>query len=128
MGRTALLLLFWAIAGVAHNRWLRLKSSHFELLTNAGASTGRDVLRRFEQIRHVFESRTGRGSLTPLPVRVLVFRGESDFHPYRFNRNASGYYQAGHTRDYIAMHAAGAGTYRVVYHEYTHLLLRHAGY
>ena len=68
MGRTAALLLFWTALGVAEDRWIRLKSPHFEVLTNAGASTGRDVLRRFEQIRHVFESRTGRGNLTPLPA------------------------------------------------------------
>ena len=103
-------------------------SPDFEVLTNAGAGVGRDVLRRFEQIRHVFESRTGRGSLTPLPVRVFVFRNEPGFHQYQVNPNSAGYYQAGQERDYIAMHISGADLYRVVYHEYTHLLLRHAGY
>lgn len=122
------MLLVCAAACLAEDRWLSLSSPHFEVLTNGGAGAGRDVLRRFEQIRHVFESRTGRGSLTPLPVRVFVFRNESDFQPFRVNRNAAGYYQAGHARDYIAMQATGADTYRVVYHEYTHLLLRHAGY
>ena len=107
---------------------MRLQSPHFEVLTNAGAGTGREVLRRFEQIRHVFESRTGRGSLTPLPVRVFVFRSEADFHQYQVNRNSAGYYQSGQDRDYIAMQTTGADLYRVVYHEYTHLLLRHAGY
>jgi Flp pilus assembly protein TadD len=124
---SALLLLF-SVALAAEDRWIRLNSSHFEVFTNAGTGAGRDVLRRFEQIRHLFESRTGRGSLTPLPVRVFVFRSESDFHPYQVNRNAAGYYQAGHARDYIAMQAVGVDIYRVVYHEYTHLLLRHAGY
>lgn len=128
MGRTAALLLFWTVLGVAEDRWLRLKSPHFEVLTNAGASAGRDVLRRFEQIRHVFESRTGRGNLTPLPVRVFVFRSEADFQPYRVNSNTAGYYQAGHELDYVAMQSTDVDTYRVVYHEYTHLLLRHAGY
>src|SRR3954464_993452 len=129
MGKLSALLLFaWVFAAAAEDRWLRLNSPHFEVLTNGGAGTARDVLRRFEQIRHVFESRTGRGSLTPLPVRVFVFRSESDFQPYRVNRNAAGYYQSGHARDYIGMQAPGAETYRVVYHEYTHLLLRHAGY
>ena len=103
-------------------------SPDFEVLTNAGAGVGRDVLRRFEQIRHVFESRTGRGSLTPLPVRVFVFRNEPGFHQYQVNPNSAGYYQAGQERDYIAMHISGADLYRIVYHEYTHLLLRHAGY
>jgi Flp pilus assembly protein TadD len=122
------LLIACGAASTAEDRWLRLQSPHFEVLTNAGAGTGRDVLRRFEQIRHVFESRTGRGSLTPLPVRVFVFRSEPEFHPFQINRNSAGYYQAGQGRDYIAMQTTGPDLYRVVYHEYTHLLLRHAGY
>src|SRR4051812_18555985 len=112
MGKLSALLLFASsFAAAAEDRWLRLNSPHFEALTNGGAGTGRDVLRRFEQIRHVFETRTGRGSLTPLPVRVFVFRSETDFHPYQVNKNAAGYYQAGHARDYIAMQATGADTY-----------------
>ena len=121
-------ILVLSLSATAEDRWLRLQSPHFELITNTGAGPGRDVLRRFEQIRHVFESRTGRGALTPLPVRVFVFRNESDFQPYQVNQNAAGYYQAGYERDYIAMQSTGVETYRVVYHEYTHLLLRHAGY
>jgi Flp pilus assembly protein TadD len=112
----------------AEDRWLRLHSEHFEVLTAAGAANGREVLRRFEQIRHVFETRTNRSNLTPLPVRVFVFRGESEFERFQVNRGIAGYYQPGTDRDYIAMQVSGADTYRVVYHEYTHLLLRHAGY
>jgi tetratricopeptide (TPR) repeat protein len=66
--------------------------------------------------------------LTPLPIRVFVFRNGSEFQPYNVRPDAAGYYQSGFDRDYIAMKATGADTDRVVYHEYTHLLLRHAGY
>lgn len=128
MRKWLLLLQLLTATGFAEDRWIQLRSPYFEILTNAGAGAGRDVLRRFEQIRHVFESRTGRGSLTPLPIRVYVFRNEADFQPYQVNKNAAGYYQAGFQRDYIAMQLTGQDTYRVVYHEYTHLLLRHAGY
>lgn len=128
MRRWVMALIFGLSAASAEDRWTKLQSPHFEVLTNAGARTGRDVLRRLEQIRLVFESRTARSSLSPLPVRVFVFRNESDFEPYRVNRNAAGYYQSGYDRDYIAMQSAGPDLYRVVYHEYTHLLLRHAGY
>ncbi len=128
MTKLLALLLIWHAASEAEERWVRLESPDFEVMTNAGAGIGRDVLRRFEQIRHVFESRTGRGSLTPLPVRVFVFRNEPAFHQYQVNPNSAGYYQAGQDRDYIAMHISGADLYRIIYHEYTHLLLRHAGY
>lgn len=80
-----------------------------------------------EQIRHVFETRTKRQDLTPLPVRIFVFRSETEFRPFQVNENAAGYYQAGPDHDYIAMQASGTDLYRVVFHEYVHLLMRHAG-
>lgn len=128
MKRWLAALFLCSLASGAEDRWLRLKSEHFEVLTDAGTGPGREVLRRMEQIRHVFETRTKRVNLTPLPVRVFVFRGESDFRPYQVHPDAAGYYQPGSDRDYIAMQLTGVDTYRIVYHEYTHLLLRHAGY
>ena len=128
MKRWLAFLCLCAVAGQGEDRWLTLKSEHFEVLTDAGAGSGREVLRRMEQIRHVFETRTKRSNLTPLPVRVFVFRGDADFRPYQVHAEAAGYYQPGTDRDTIAMQLAGSDTYRVVYHEYTHLLLRHAGY
>jgi Flp pilus assembly protein TadD len=128
MGKLFALALLSSLGLMAEDRWLRFSSEHFEVFSDAGAGTGREVLRRFEQIRHVFEAQTGRGNLTPLPVRVFVFRSGSEFQPYNVRPDAAGYYQSGFDRDYIAMKATGADTDRVVFHEYTHLLLRHAGY
>ncbi len=34
--------------------WVRLTSSHFELLTDAGDKHGRQVLERLETVRYVF--------------------------------------------------------------------------
>src|SRR3954452_12509589 len=92
-------LFLCAVISHAEDRWLRLKSEHFEVLTDAGAGSGREVLRRMEQIRHVFETRTKRSNLTPLPVRVFVFRGDADFRPYQVHAEAAGYYQPGTDRD-----------------------------
>src|SRR4030088_1630028 len=89
------------------DKWLRLQSRNFELYTDAGPSIGRDALRRFEQIRHVFEKRTQSANLSPLPVRIFVFKSEPDFRPYQVHESAAGYYQGGQERDYIAMQATG---------------------
>lgn len=106
---------------------MRLESAHFELYSSAGAGSGRQALRRLEQIRNVFESRTQQKNLTPLPVRVFLFRSQSEFKQFQVNENAAGYYTPGPDRDYIAMQADGPGLYRVVFHEYIHLMMRHAG-
>jgi Flp pilus assembly protein TadD len=124
-GRTLFLAVL--LCPAADSSWLRLESPHFELVTSAGAGSGREALRRLEQIRNVFESRTQQKNLTPLPVRIFLFRSESEFRPYQVNENAAGYYSPGPDRDYIAMQAGGADLYRIVFHEYVHLMMRHAG-
>lgn len=125
MGRVVAGLLLFTLAGQA--AWQRLQSGNFELYTSAGAGSGREVLQRLEQIRHVFETRTQQKNLTPLPVRVYVFRSDAEFRRFQVKENAAGYYQSAPDSDYIAMQLSGADLYRVVYHEYVHLLMRHSG-
>lgn len=112
----------------AASGWISLRSAGFEVITDAGPSTARDTLKRFERIRHVFEARTRQQKLTPLPVRVFVFRSEQSFRPFQISGLAAGYYQGSRDEDIIAMQASGSETYRVVQHEFAHLLMRHAGY
>jgi tetratricopeptide (TPR) repeat protein len=125
MGRLVAALLLSGLAGQA--AWLHLRSGSFDLYTSASAGNGREVLQRLEQIRHVFETRTQQKNLTPLPVRVYVFRSEPEFRRFQVKDNAAGYYQSAPDRDYIAMQLTGTDLYRVVYHEYVHLLMRHSG-
>lgn len=125
MGLLVACLFLLALPGQA--AWHRLQSGNFELYTSAGAGSGREVLQRLERIRSVFESRTQQKNLTPLPVRVYVFRSDSEFRRFQVKENSAGYYQSAPDRDYIAMQLAGADLYRVVYHEYAHLLMRHTG-
>jgi tetratricopeptide (TPR) repeat protein len=129
MLRRALLLLTVLVSGLyAAGKWVRVETPEIEVLSSAGSGTAREALRRFEQIRHVFEARTQKPNTTPVPVRVFVFRSEAEFQPFQITESAAGYYQPGHERDYIAMQVSGPDIYRVVYHEYAHLLMRHGGY
>lgn len=118
---------FLAAAGAhAKDRWIKLTSPRFEVYTNARESVGRTVLERFEQVRGVFQSFSGNNRELPLPVRVFVFASESDFRPYRPSEASLAFYQSGPERDYIVMQDAGQEAYRVVFHEYTHLVLNHS--
>ena len=121
----AVLFLILAGAALARAGWLRLESPPFEIYTDAGEPAGRRVLQGFEQIRAVF-SGLGMAGRETLPVRVYVFATEAEFRPYRPNPSALGFYQNGPERDYIAMVYAGDAAYRVVFHEYTHLVLGHS--
>jgi hypothetical protein len=83
------------------------------------------VLSRFEQARHVF-TRLFPPFSGELPCRVFVFASERDYNQVRPGPVVAGFYQSGPDRDYIAMLDRAPEPYRVVFHEYTHLVLNHS--
>ncbi|MCU1274701.1 MAG: hypothetical protein JWO48_2132 [Bryobacterales bacterium] len=126
-----LLLLFAAmhstVAGA--EQWLKLKSSHFELFTTAGEKKGREAILYFEQVRDFFSrARSSNAKLmSEAPIRIIAFRSEKEFKPYRINDSATAYYLSGYDRDYIVMRSITADNYPGAVHEFTHLLLKHTG-
>ena len=110
-----------ACLGGADARWLRLSSGRFELWTDAGERDGRELLLRLGQLRQVL----GPGRSTPMPVRVMLFREDRDFHPLRSASTVRGFYQSGPERDYIALPASGGDAVRRASHEYVHVVLNH---
>src|SRR5215468_3366385 len=70
LGMTPLLL--WA------DSWVKFTRGPFEVVTDAGARTGRETMVRLEQYRHALGQVLGEQDLqTPLPVRVFVFKNAS---------------------------------------------------
>ncbi|HVP47397.1 MAG TPA: tetratricopeptide repeat protein [Bryobacteraceae bacterium] len=121
----AVLLPYTAFAA---EQWLKLQSSHFELYTTAGEKKGREAILYFEQVRDFFV-RTGRtsDSAVNVPVRIIAFRSDKEFEPYRINEYASAFYLEGYDRDYIVMRSISQEHYPVAVHEFTHLLVKHSG-
>jgi hypothetical protein len=113
----------------AAEQWLKLTSSHFELFTTAGEKKGREALLYFEQVRDFFsKARFGSNSLPSTPVRIIAFRSEKEFAPYRINDSAIAFYLDGYDRDYIVMRSITEENYPVAIHEFTHLLVKHSGF
>ena len=125
---TALLLT----PGAAAADWLSLRSDHFLVIGNTSGGQLRDVALRLEQFREVV------GQLNPAvlreesapPVVVLVFRDGRTYEPFMPRRNGEvvrvgGFFQSGQDVNYITLNVqAGQGAFHVVFHEYSHLLLR----
>lgn len=66
-----------------HGGWTEYRSGPFNVMTDAGAREGREVLAHLEQTRHVFGALTGtRDSKTLWPVRVVVFKNARDRQRY----------------------------------------------
>jgi Flp pilus assembly protein TadD len=120
--------LFLPHAAPAAEQWLKLKSSHFELYTTAGEKKGREAVLYFEQVRDFFQRTRGESKAVPdAPVRIIAFRSDKEFEPYRFNAASSAFYLEGYDRDYIVMRSISPEYYPVAVHEFTHLLVKHTG-
>jgi hypothetical protein len=106
--------------------WLRIQSQNFQLFTTTGERNGRDLVNHFEQVRAFFYEAFGSKPISARPARIIVFRNDKEYEPYRPNQSASAFYQPGSDHDFIVMRNA-AGVDEVAVHEYTHLLVGQSG-
>lgn len=111
-------------AAGAADPWLRIKSANFELFTTAGERAGRNLILHFEQVHSFFAQAMGFTSAGARPVRIIAFRSEKEYQPYRPNDFAAAFFEGGFRHDHIVMSSAAADHFPVAIHEYTHLLIR----
>lgn len=104
--------------------WLRLSTSHFELLTTAGERAGREALRHFERLRRVFPAQGPLPDDANAAVRIIAFHSQREYTPYRLNDSADAYHVGNGSRDYIVMPALGPQSLAVAAHEYAHVFER----
>jgi hypothetical protein len=124
------LLLTLASAGLplhASDRWISLTTAHFEMYTTNSAKQGTDALKIFEQVRSFFLETSPSKKAPDTPVRIIAFKSEKQYAPYRVNEGSFAYYQRSRKRDYIVMQDVSAEHHRVAVHEYTHLVVEHSG-
>ena len=73
--RRFLVLLALPCLLAAEDRWTKFTSGPFEVFTDAGPRSGREILVRFEEFRNALGEIVGEQDLqAPQPVRILVFR------------------------------------------------------
>jgi tetratricopeptide (TPR) repeat protein len=120
-------LTFLETGADAAEAWLKLSTPNFELYTTAGEKKGREAILYFEQVRSFFMEASGSKRLSEFPVRIVAFRGEKQYQPYRINDFAIAYYSQGRRGDYIVMQDISTDHYPVAVHEYTHLVVHHSG-
>jgi len=124
-------LAFLAIAvclpAATHDPWLKITSANFELYTTANERDGRDLIRHFEQVRSFFLQAFGSRLRASRPARIIAFRNEKEYRPYRPNEFATAFFQPGAFHDLIVISSAASERYPVAVHEYTHLMIHQSG-
>jgi tetratricopeptide (TPR) repeat protein len=115
------------------DNWIEVRSRHFLVATNANERQGRRIADQFERMRSVFHVRFPNLQIDPAaPIIVLAVRDEKDFRtlePQAYlakgQLKLGGLFLRAPDKNYVLMRldAEGDHPYKVIYHEYTHLLL-----
>jgi Flp pilus assembly protein TadD len=114
--------------------WTEVKAPHFSVYTNASPRDGQGVAAQFEQIRAVILSllKPPRAD-TGEPISILALKNEAsfigllpEFYEKKGSIHPGGLFASAADRNYVALRldAPSDANYQVLYHEYTHLLLR----
>ena len=123
--RQAILLYLAASAVSAAQRWIRVSTPHFEMLTTNNEKQATRALQTFEQVRYFFLKNNGKQQAPDGLVRILAFSSEKEYKPYRMNEGAFAYYLQSRERDYIVMQDIEPEHHQAAVHEYTHLIVQH---
>jgi tetratricopeptide (TPR) repeat protein len=105
------------------DRWVCIRSPHFELFTEGGEPGGRELVHYFEQVHSFFQQAfglNGRGRV----VRIVSFRSTRQFQHYETSKIADAAFHSGSRHDYILMKNDEADRDQMAVHEYTHLIVR----
>src|SRR6266480_6775084 len=114
----------------AKDTWTSVRSKNFLLVGNASEKDIRRVGVRLEQFREVFSRLfTNLNVNSPVPTRVIVFKNDESYRPFKPNVNTAGYFQPGPDVNYITLKLSKElqseqDPFTIIFHEYTHLLVK----
>jgi len=117
----------------AADNWVKVRSAHFTVVTNANEKEGRKIATQFELFRATFHNafpalRVDQGP----PIIILAAKNQNtmkELLPEEYEAKGhihhAGMYQGGVDRHYVilSLDAEGDNPYHTLYHEYTHALL-----
>jgi hypothetical protein len=125
----SILIIFLTTASfAAEPKWITIQNENFKVYSTASELKTRAVLNQFERVRSFFSQLAGAESYKPHPVSVVIFGSEKKYKPFRPNAVAAAYYSNHSDRDFIVMGELDDSSSQFASHEYTHLVLSHAGY
>src|ERR1700740_82384 len=111
--------------------WQEFRSSHFTVVTDAGAKKGREVVLRFKQMRAVCAQRLARTTLNmSVPLTIFALRDDKRFFqmaPLHDGQpiTAPAFFVPGEDHQFIVLNLSDQEPWRAVTHDFAHLLLNY---
>lgn len=112
--------------------WFEARTSHFAMFSCAPTQQVARVGARLEQFREAYSSLAGAQAVVSQPIVVMVFPDHASLEPFLpvyqgKPANLAAFFHRSSDENLIALYVTGtnSGSLENVFHEYTHLLLRH---
>ena len=118
-------------ADAADEKWLRVSSDHFTVLTDAGQKKGHEIAARFEQIRAVFAQLLMRKQVRMSePIEIIALADSARYSQLAPLVNgqglkAPGFWLAGEDRIYVVLNVADPDCWRTIEHPFAHYFLNY---
>ncbi len=110
-------------------KWIRVSSSHFAVLTDAGQKQGTTVVLRFEQLRTVFGQLLSRTKLNlSVPVEIFALGDEQQYLAMAPIQNGhpileTGFFLRSEERAFAVLNATDNDSWRQIASGFAHLLM-----
>lgn len=111
----------------AEAEWTKATTPHFELYTTDGEGVAKRTLLYFEQIRSFFLQTMTIERKSQERIRIIGFRNDKEYEPFRPTESAAAYYTQIAGRDTIVIGRIGDEHHQTAVHEYVHLLVKASG-
>ena len=134
-------LLTWAAAAapehggayaLAQRHWFEARTAYFHLYSCGPTQEVARLAARLEQFRDAYSILAGAQAVASPPIVVMAFPDHAAMQPFLplyegKPANLTAFFNRGSDQNLIvlALSGPGAGSLKVIFHEYTHLLLRH---
>ena len=125
----------WAeteISPLVHRPWFAARTAHFNIYSCGPTQEVAKVGGRLEQFREAYSLLAGAQAVASPPIVVIAFPDHESMEPFLYlyqgkPANLAAFFHRGSDENFIALYLSGAGanSLEAVFHEYTHLLLRH---
>ena len=112
---------------LAEQPWISVRTEHFQISTSNTAEDAQATLLALEQARSFFRQTTSLISDSPRPLRIIAFRSNEEYAPFRLGSTSFAHYLHSGRGDYIVLQDIQPQHRLAAVHEYTHFVFRNAG-
>ena len=117
---------------LTHRQWFEARTAYFHIYSCGSTQEVARLAARLEQFRDAYSLLAGSQAVASPPITVMAFPDRASMQPFLpiyqgKPANLTAFFTRGSDQNLIVLPLSGSdtGSLKIIFHEYTHLLLRH---